>query len=84
MTYLTTAKRIDLGPVLESGSAREMALYLVSRLIDERDENRAADHWHPELAAPFDEMAEAWIGALKQAGVKFEYRGRYSKNSDGP
>jgi len=39
MAYLTTAHRIDLSPVLESGFALDMALYLISRLIDERDEN---------------------------------------------
>ncbi len=83
---LTTVKRIDLRSTIKSGDAREMALYMVSRLIDERDANKVHDHWHPELATPFGEMATAWIEALQQAGVTFEYRGarNWASGAAGP
>lgn len=84
MSILTTATRIDLNSLVEIGDATEMAFYLVSRLIDERDENRAHDHWHPELGTAFAEMAAAWIQALKQAGVTFEYRGARDWASGAP
>ena len=74
MARLTTAHRIDLRSIVESIDGREMALYLISRLIDERDQNKVHDHWHPEIATPFGEMAKAWIQALKEAGVTFEYQ----------
>ncbi len=71
---LTTANRINLRRVIESGDATEMANYLISRLIDERDENSAHDHWHPEIANPLGEMARAWMKALSDAGITYEYR----------
>ena len=60
--------------MIKPGDATEMAHYLISRLIDERDENSAHDHWHPEIATPLGEMAKVWIKALKDAGVVYEYR----------
>lgn len=70
---LTTANRINLTQPIQDGSAAGMAMYLISRLIDERDANSAHDHWHPEVADPLNEMAKAITRALKSAGITYEY-----------
>ena len=71
---LTTAHKADLGPILKRGSALDMANYLISRLIEERDENLVHDHFHPELADPLDVMTGWWLASLEGAGEEFTFR----------
>ena len=70
---LTTARRINLTQRFRTDAASDITNYLVSRLIDEAQANRAEDHWHPEIAAPLQEMADAWIEAMAEAGVEYEW-----------
>lgn len=72
MSRYTTLQYLNFGPALEL-DGKTAIMWLISRIEDERDENRAYDHWHPEIGVPLDDLMNTLKSRLGESGVEFEW-----------